>query len=573
MKLTRILAIVLLLSMSLGSLIACTGATVSGTDGKVLLCYAGDSRDEFGGSVYHAAIQEAKCGFHTVELGKNATNYQATVEEALNQSGAEIVVIVGREAYNGLADYIKSFRGMNFIVVDASLTEIPANVCALEFQPEEYGYLSGKLAAASGAGDVGYLSVWHNHFDNRILYGFLQGVENKKVHVRYMEEATNVVKAADYVKTLAEENVSILFDRSGRSSLGGIDAAKQASMAVLYGDINLKLAAAESKSAETIGVIAGGVAKNYNSAMKAVQKMAKTGFETGKAVYLTAKEDAFVADGIDAGSVVFPEGSTESFESLCQEKIVNGDLLYSPKYSVEAPYHEAIPACADTNDWKYAPRAGSGNGMKPLGWKGIGIWSTIYLQQDQKPVSNTGIEFQNMKLWAYTRTTGWVLLEHANPKGAFYDENFSGDSHKDFRSNFINYESEKRTRIKLDYGTLGYNYHPFGSQIDLVEAGLLNPDGSVINGDTLYILSEMDIRLCVWDASQPSDMDDAKYVANIGADWWREKGLSWTPDWNSNKDVCVGQFRTITKDWKRLYMTNVPADLYEEIFSDFPFDH
>ena len=199
--------------------------------------------------------------------------------------------------------------------------------------------------------------------------------------------------------------------------------------------------------------------------------------------------------------------------------------------------------------------------------------SRIYLQQDQKPVSNTGIEFQNMKLWAYTRTTGWVLLEHANPKGAFYDEDFSGDAHKNFLSNFINYESEKRTRIKLDYGTLGYNYHPFGSQIDLVAAGLLNPDGSVINGDTLYILSEMDIRLCVWDASQPSDMDDAKYVANIGADWWREKGLSWTPDWNSNKDVCVGQFRTITKVWKRLYMTNVPSDLYEEIFRDFPFDH
>ena len=70
----------------------------------------------------------------------------------------------------------------------------------------------------------------------------------------------------------------------------------------------------------------------------------------------------------------------------------------------------------------------------------------------------------------------------------------------------------------------------------------------------------------------PSCIENAKYVANIGADWWREKGLQWTPDWNSNKDVCVGQFRTITPEWKKLYMTNVPAAEYEEVFATFPFD-
>ena len=81
----------------------------------------------------------------------------------------------------------------------------------------------------------------------------------------------------------------------------------------------------------------------------------------------------------------------------------------------------------------------------------------------------------------------------------------------------------------------------------------------------------MDIRLCVWDSAVQSDIDDAKYVANIGADWWRAVGLSWSADWNNNKDVCVGQFRTITKEWKRLYMTNVPSNLYDQIFKTFPF--
>ena len=126
-------------------------------------------------------------------------------------------------------------------------------------------------------------------------------------------------------------------------------------------------------------------------------------------------------------------------------------------------------------------------------------------------------------------------------------------------------------RIKLDYSTVGYNYHPFGSQISLYEKGLTDKDGNVINGDILYIFSEMDIRLCVWDSAVQSDIDDAKYVANIGADWWRAVGLSWSADWNNNKDVCVGQFRTITKEWKRLYMTNVPSNLYDQIFETVPF--
>ena len=569
MRKIKMIAIVLLLSLLSTSFLACTG---NKTDSKVLLCYAGDSRDEFGGGVYATALKEARCEFQTVELGKNTANYSNTVEEALRTGNAETIVIVGREAYNGLSNYVKSFKGMNFIVVDAALSEIPGNVCALEFQPEEFGYLGGQMMASNQAEDVGYISTYLNRFDNRILYGFLQGVGNKQVHVRYIEEQTNVIKAADYVDKLSEEGVKSLFDLSGRSSLGSIDAANRNGATIYYGGINLTKAAEESKDAELLKTIAGGVQKNYAAAMKTVQKMVKSGYETGKASYLSAKDGAFVANGLTADGVSLLADDSQKFESLCNEKVVNDNLLYTPKYTVEAPYHEAVPSCADTNDWKYAPRAGSDKGMKPLGWKGVGIWSTIYLQEDQKPVSNTGIEFQNMKLWAYTRTTGWVLLEHANPTGSFYDENFTSDAHKNFLSNYINYGEEKRTRIKLDYSTVGYNYHPFGSQIDLVEAGLLNSDGSVINGDTLYILSEMDIRLCVWDSAQPSDIDEAKYVANIGADWWREKGLSWTPDWNSNKDVCVGQFRTITKEWKRLYMTNVPSALYEEIFRDFPFD-
>ena len=568
MKITKFLAAALSLIL-VGSVCSCSPKNEA--DAKVLLCYAGDSNDEFGGGVYSAAKDEAKCGFKTLELGKNADNYRRAVEEEIAKGGIETVAIVGRDAYNGLSGYVKSFKGMNFIVLDAALSEVRENVCALEFQPEEYGYLGGRAIAESGAKKAGYVSVYENGFDNRVLYGFLQGVGNASVSVKYIEEQTNVVKAEDYASSAYQNGVTAIFETSGRSALGSLDAAKKNGGTIYFGGVNLKKAAKESRDDATLETVRGGIEKNYAEAMNTIRDMAKNGFKTGTTKYLSAKDDAFICD-LSAENVKYLSDNPQDFKRLSDEKIAKDDSSYTPKHSVDSAYHEAVPSCADTNDWKYHPRAGSGNGNKPLGWKGVGIWSTIYLQNGQNPVSNTGIEFQNMKIWAYTKSSGWVLLEHANPKGSFYDENFGNDAHKNFMSNSINYAEEKRTRIKLDYATLGYNYHPFGSQIDLVEMGLLNADGSVKNNETLYILSEMDIRLCVWDASQPSDIDEAKYVANIGADWWREKGLQWTPDWNSNKDVCVGQFRTITQDWKRLYMTNVPSAIYEEIFKDFPFN-
>ena len=114
----------------------CSCSPKNEADAKVLLCYAGDSNDEFGGKVYAAAKEEAKCGFKTLELGKNADNYRRAVEEEIAKGGIETVAIVGIEAYNGLSGYVKSFKGMKFIVLDAALRDVRDNGCALEFQPE-----------------------------------------------------------------------------------------------------------------------------------------------------------------------------------------------------------------------------------------------------------------------------------------------------------------------------------------------------------------------------------------------------------------------------------------------------
>ena len=323
-----------------------------------------------------------------------------------------------------------------------------------------------------------------------------------------------------------------------------------------------------------LSAIDGGVEKNYAAAIKYIQNMVHNGFETGSSVFLTAADGAFLVNDSSAAEIAVKRmaGNEADFEA-CRKNSVMADTEYTPQYTVEAAYHEAVPSCADTNDWKYAPRAGSGNGMKPLGWKGIGIWSTIYLQEGQEPVSNTGIEFQNMRLWAYTR------FERLETSGACQSDGFV------LRRGLLSgrayvvlvqlHQLWRRKNVHVSSSTMPRSATTITRSA--VRSIWLKQDfwrrtEALKNGETLYILSEMDIRLCVWDAALPSDIENAKYVANIGADWWREKGLQWTPDWNSNKDVCVGQFRTITPEWKKLYMTNVPAAEYEEVFATFPFD-
>ena len=60
----------------------------------------------------------------------------------------------------------------------------------------------------------------------------------------------------------------------------------------------------------------------------------------------------------------------------------------------------------------------------------------------------------------------------------------------------------------------------------------------------------------------------AKYVANIGGDWWVEKGATWKPDWSANKDVSLGQFRTLTKEWKTLEMCSAPVEVAKNILGN-----
>lgn len=516
---------------------------------NVIIAYS--DFDKFDGSDFIKKLnqREKEINFVNLNLGITSDLFKDRLSEKIEEVSPDNVIIIGENTYNHVRDIVKGRQGMKFTALDNRNEEEFSNLTTIQFAPEEIGYLSGRLTAKGSVGNIGYFSTFKSSYENRELYGFFQGVEkensNLKISTRYMEEIENDNKVKDYLKKFKDEGCSSLFASIPYSNE---IVSENSALRTIYFDYN----ALENAKYQ--------VQKSYTKAIDRAIEVIKG--ETSEKKIELSLDEGYTLKG-------FPSSMKDdlkdvkrlnSYEELktYDSYLMDDSLTYSPKYTVRSGYHEAIPKCSEANDWKYAPRPGADDGKKPASWKALGVWATIYQQDGFSPCKNTGIEFKDMKLYGYSKRRGWVFIEHANPVGSFYDENFTNDANKDFSSNMFNYSDQKITKIKLDSRTAGYNYHPFGSQNDLEALDLL---------DIEYVISTMKIRLITWDDLKASDMENAKYVANIGADWWSYKGATWASDWSANRDVCVGQFRTITRNWKTLYMSSIPLDLYDSVAS------
>lgn len=536
---------------------------------SALVCYAGDKGDSYFGSSIDQIIKtvnnnkENKIQLVPLGLGVNGVNYEDLLDYKINKENYDYVIIIGEKANFYLQSYMKKTQGVHFVSLDSKQETRYINVANVEFSPEEIGFLTSSIMNREG--NVGYLTTYDTLFDKKIFYGFMQGQKafNHKgnIVVKHFEEEENYNKTLDYTKELfSTYQCTQTFESSIDNLPTILSQAEQYSSKIVSCSVDYTndIEVNEKERVENILV------KNYEKALLRIcSSMANDSLSYYDVTELSYQDQYLTFKNNTQGKIDLSNlkkfDSMDEYNTLYNEMVKETDIVASLKYSVDIPYHEAIPNCGDQNDWKYAPRYGANNGMKPKDWTAVGAWATLYAQAGFARVKNTGIEFKNMRIWGYSESLGWKLIEWANPIGSFYDENFTNDYHKEFPNNYFNDPNTKTTRIKLDNSNVGFNYHPFSSQNDLASIGL---------SDLTYIISTMDVRLVVWDSTKPNDMSKAKYVANIGGDWWAYKGATWQPDWSANRDICVSQYRTITPNWKTLYMTNVPVSKYEEIIGN-----
>lgn len=491
--------------------------------------------------------------FTLEDLGNDASLYDYKFKDEVTYKAYDYIVIFGDDLSMYTESTIKIYQGYKFVYFDNESNEKYDNTTSFNFTPEEFGALAARKIEEKNSNTVSYFYKYQNSYYDRKFYGLFNNLTNDSLKlIPYnIEEKLNEDKVKYYVDSAKEKYNTNVFFEDSKSNYDAISEKvnEENLITSTYMD-NI-----ESKSSY--------IYKDYRKMFDFMLKnMAEKTIDFSSNYELGINDGFLKAKDVNTESLNLSKFDFSNYENLDTKKekyFVDIAADYDARNSVYGKFHEAVPNCNDTNDWKYAPRPGGDDGKKPVDWKALGIWSTIYAQDGMRRVNNTGIEFQNMKIYGYSKRRGWVFLEHANPVGSFYDEDFVDDYHTNFEDKYFNNKEDKKTRILLDKNTYGFNYHPFGNQIDLEEKDLV---------DIEYVYSTMEIRLITWDKEKPSDINDAKYVANIGGDWWVYKGATWKPDWSANKDVSVGQFRTITKDWKTLEMCSVPLDKFDEIVSN-----
>ena len=549
-----------LLFLGLTSLLltACSQENLSSYPEKTVLCVMSgyDGESAYQNDIYRELInnnqKKYNVNLNLYDLGNTRELFQDKFSAEINNKAYDYIVVFGDDLSMYTEKTIKTYQGYKFIYFDNESEEKYDNTTSFNFSPEEFGALAAKKVEEKGKNNIAYFYKYQNHFNNRKLYSFYNNLTNSNIKVAEynLEEKDNKDKTETYISRAKSKYSSEVFFEDTKTNYEYVKTS------LTDDEVVFSTYSSEIKNHSSY------IYKDYNKMFDSLLK----GIAEGSIDFTSNHEfgiegEYLSATGVDYATInnsKFDVNKYDELDALKDKFALDLAKDYETKDSVYGKFHEAVPHCDDVNDWKYNPRPG-GDCSKPKDWKALGIWSTIYAQDGMKRTNNTGIEFQNMRIYGYSSRKGWVFLEHANPVGSFYDENFVNDYNKNFEGKYFNNKNDKKTRILLDKETYGFNYHPFGRQTNLEELDML---------DIEYVYSTMDIRLITWDTEKPSDINDAKYVANIGGDWWVYVGATWKPDWSANRDVAVGQFRTITKEWKTLEMCSVPLDKIDQILGN-----
>lgn len=228
----------------------------------------------------------------------------------------------------------------------------------------------------------------------------------------------------------------------------------------------------------------------------------------------------------------------------------NADIL---SYMYPMPQsHECIPNGAPS-DWKYQSRWE--NKDKPAGWSAFGGWAQIYRVEGTPFTQNTGVEIKDYKVYGWKNGQWHSVIQLPYPSGNFYAEDFTDDANAYFSQGIKPSDDRQSVIIRLtsdmtvntSQGTKNVCYHPFTAQLDY-------------DADFEYIFTCVSMRKVKWDASGVDDINTTRYCASCGGDWWRQKGLTWAPDWSNNKGIAQPKISEVTTNWKVFAMTTVPED-------------
>jgi hypothetical protein len=202
------------------------------------------------------------------------------------------------------------------------------------------------------------------------------------------------------------------------------------------------------------------------------------------------------------------------------------------------PPHEGKPhGVPEWYDWVKGPNIQSGN--NPQGCKAMTAWGQVYEDAKGNPAENTRVQLKDLKSYMLSKKDGkWHLLQNSRRvDGAAYREDFAGDVNKP-----ADIRNETDGSISVKPGG-GYNFHFWPS-----------PRAAIDPADIAGIFITLQARLIVEDPKKPDDRAKARYLLNVGGDYWLSLDAKWD-NWKTNPGIGMGRFKYVKLEWQAFNFT------------------
>ncbi len=173
------------------------------------------------------------------------------------------------------------------------------------------------------------------------------------------------------------------------------------------------------------------------------------------------------------------------------------------------------------------------------GFRAATSWGQLYEDAKGNPATSTRVQIRNIKTYVLSkRDNAWRLVQSSKDVGgSAFIENFSNNTNKpaDLRIESDGYQS-------VTAGN-GYNFHfwPNASRAEI------DP------GDMGGIFTTVQARVIGPDSSQ------AKYLLNMGGDWWIDQNAGWD-NFKTNGGIGGGRCKSVKPEWQSFNMTTLSPE-------------
>ncbi|NJD07032.1 MAG: hypothetical protein FIA97_11120, partial [Methylococcaceae bacterium] len=209
------------------------------------------------------------------------------------------------------------------------------------------------------------------------------------------------------------------------------------------------------------------------------------------------------------------------------------------------PFNDAAPHGL-SSDWTILNGAQILAGAEPpVGWEAATATGQVYRDVSDSQDTNTRVELKNIYSYVLSRSTGkWGLLQYSvSVGGVSCTEAYIGAcSTPDFK-----YLSQGSVAVKLAHGRNLF-FSPNTSR------------ASIDPNDIAGIFTTVQARLVVDDPSKASDVSTARYLVDMGGDFWRSLNIDQAAYGVNNTQIGNGRFKYVTATWQDFNFTTLTAE-------------